>query len=417
MAINLRLPDFIPGLLVPPEANLVLTIGIHFLILALYTLTITSHPRTLALVRIVLCGPATYAFWIYAFHPFIAPRRSVETGLAVVGMYGIMRVVDTCLVDLVVGVHSPPRWVVDGKVAPLPTTFLGRLGYAVDYLFSLRGTSMFKNTTWDWIAPSTKRRLPSPSTPRSVFIRNAAWSLFKQYIVLDALDTLNKSRIWDTTLAHPVTDGGLSILQQLAFAFSVCAGTALSISIPATLVAILSVACGAPVEAWPPMFDAPFSAVSLADFWTRRWHSLFRRVFDRLSLGILHGLDKVHAPLPARLRKPLRAAIIFALSTTLHLLLLYRLPTSDTHYHPTFFDRSTMMFFLSQPVALLVERTIVEPLAGGTGSVTRCWAWAWLLCSGRWWADVWVRRGLWDQGEKVVGYSIIRGVWSGHWTP
>ncbi|KAG8730807.1 hypothetical protein FRC10_002348 [Ceratobasidium sp. 414] len=371
MAINLRLPDFIPGLLVPPEANLVLTVGIHFFIPALYTLTITSHPRTLALVRIVLCGPATYAFWVYAFHPFIAPRQSVETGLAVVGMYWIMRVVDTCLVDLVVSVHSPPRWVVDGKVVPLATTFLCRLGYAVDYLFSLHGTSMYKNTTWDWIALSTKRRLPSPSTPKIVFLRHASWLLFKQYIVLDALDMLNKSRIWNTTVVRPVTDGGLRIPQQLVFAFSVCAGTALSISIPATLVAILCVACGALVEAWPPMFDAPFSAVSLmADFWTRR-------VFDRLSLGILHGLDRLHAPLPINLREPLRVAIIFGLSTTLHLLLMYRLPTSDTHYHPTFFDRSTILFFLSQPVALFIERTIVEPLAGRNVWVT--W----------WWADVW----------------------------
>ncbi|KAG9075723.1 hypothetical protein FRC06_009923, partial [Ceratobasidium sp. 370] len=143
MAVNLRLSDFIPGLLVPPEANLVLTFGIHFLIFALYTLTITSHPRTLALV---------------------------------------------------VGVHFPPRWIVNGKVAPLPTTFLGRLGYAVDYLSSLRGTSMFKNTTWDWIAPSTKPCLPSPSTPRMVFLPTASWSQFKQYTVLDALDTLSKSR-------------------------------------------------------------------------------------------------------------------------------------------------------------------------------------------------------------------------------
>ncbi|KAG9084824.1 hypothetical protein FRC06_003880 [Ceratobasidium sp. 370] len=192
MAANLRLPDFIPGLLVPPEGNLVLTVGTYFLIFALCTLTITSHPRTLALVRIVLSAPATYAFWVYAFQPFIAPRRSVDTGLAVVGMYGIMLAVDTCLVDLVVGVHSPQLWIIDGKVAPLPTTFLGRLGYAVDCLFSLRGTIMFKNTTWDWLVPSTKRRLPSPSTPR---IYPPSWSLFKQYILLDMLDVLSKFRI------------------------------------------------------------------------------------------------------------------------------------------------------------------------------------------------------------------------------
>ncbi|QRW25196.1 short chain dehydrogenase [Rhizoctonia solani] len=417
MGIDLRLGDFIPGLLVPPEANIHLTIGIHFLLAALYTLTITSHPRAFTLVRIVLGIPAGYIFYLYAFYPYETPTRGVDIGLAVVGLYGIMRVIDTCIVDLLVGVHTPPRWVVDGKVLPLPTSFFGRLGYSIDYLLSLRGTSIFKNTTWDWIVPSTKRRMPSPKTSRLVFLASASWSLFKQYLIYDALDTLNKSRIWDNRLPHPITDGGLNIFEQLTFAFSVCAGTALSISFPATMVAIFAVACGAPVEAWPPMFDAPFSAVSLADFWTRRWHSLFRRVFDRLSLGIIHGLEKIHAPLPSHLRKTLRAILIFALSATLHLFLMYRLPISDTHHHPSFLDRSTLFFFLSQPFALLVEKTVIEPLSGGNIWVTRCWAWGWLLCSGRWWADVWVRRGLWDPKEKVVGYSVARRLLKGTWSP
>ncbi|KAH7329810.1 membrane bound O-acyl transferase family-domain-containing protein [Rhizoctonia solani] len=415
MGVDLRLGDFIPGLLVPPEANIHLTIGIHFLLVSLYTLTITSRPRTFALVRFAFGIPAGYIFYLYAFYPYETPTRGVDIGLAVVGLYGIMRVLDTCIVDLLVGVHTPPRWVVDGKVLPLPTTFFGRLGYSIDYLLSLRGTSIFKNTTWDWITPSTKRRMPSPATPRMTFLASASWSLFKQYLVYDALDTLNKSRLWDNQLPHPITDGGLGVLEQLAFAFSVCAGTALSISFPATLVAIFAVACGAPVEAWPPMFDAPFSAVSLADFWTRRWHSLFRRVFDRLSLGIIHGLEKIHTPLPSHLRKTLRAILIFGLSATLHLFLMYRLPISDTHHHPSFFDRSTLLFFLSQPFALLVEKMAIEPLSGGNVWVTRCWAWGWLLCSGRWWADVWVRRGLWDPKEKVVGYSVIRRLLYGTW--
>ncbi|KAF8447202.1 hypothetical protein L210DRAFT_3440470 [Boletus edulis BED1] len=34
---------------------------------------------------------------------------------------------------------------------------------------------------------------------------------------------------------------------------------------------------------WPPMFDAPWFATSLSDFWGRRWHQLLRRTF--LFLG------------------------------------------------------------------------------------------------------------------------------------
>jgi hypothetical protein len=131
----------------------------------------------------------------------------------------------------------------------------------------------------------------------------------------------------------------------------------------------------------------------------------------------MHGLEKLHSPLPPHLRKTLRAALIFLLSGVFHLLLMYRLTTSETHLHPTFFDRSTLLFFLSQPVALLIERTVIEPLAGGNVWVTRCWAWAWLLFSGRWWADVWVRRGSWDHAEQVVGYSVVRGLLKGQWIP
>lgn len=122
-------------------------------------------------------------------------------------------------------------------------------------------------------------------------------------------------------------------------------------------------------------------------------------------------------PLPAHLRKTVRAVTIFGLSTMLHLLLMYRLPTSETHHHPAFFDESIMKFFLSQPIALLAEKFIVQPLSGGNLWVTRIWAWTWMLYSGRWWADVWVRRGMWDQGEKVVGYSLVRGLWNGNWIP
>jgi len=30
---------------------------------------------------------------------------------------------------------------------------------------------------------------------------------------------------------------------------------------------------------WPPAFDAPWRATSLSDFWGRRWHQFFRRIF------------------------------------------------------------------------------------------------------------------------------------------
>ncbi|CAE6450908.1 unnamed protein product [Rhizoctonia solani] len=417
MTIDLRLQYFMPGIRIPSEANVHLTIGIQFLLAAFYTLTITSQPRITAIIRLLLGLVAGSIFYYCTFHPYGAPTRGTDTAIATIGLYGIMRVIDVCIVDLLVGVNSPPRWVVDGKLLPLPTNFRQRFAYAIDYLTTLQGTSMFKNTTWDWMAPSLKRRLSSPITPRTTFLKNSLVSLFKNYLIYDTLDAFNKHRIWDCSQLYPITNGGLSIPEQLLAAFSVCVTTSLSISISAIIVSIISVACGAPVEAWPPMFNRPFTATSLEDFWTCRWHSLFRRTFDRLSLGVLGAVERITGPLPLRFRKFLRVTTIFGLSAFLHLLLMHRLPTSETHYHPAFFDRSILAFFLSQPLALLLERAVVHPLSGGNVWVRRAYAWAWLLYSGRWWADVWIRRGMWDQEEKVVGYSLVRGLWNGNWIP
>lgn len=36
-------------------------------------------------------------------------------------------------------------------------------------------------------------------------------------------------------------------------------------------------------EQWPPMFDAPWLATSLADLWGKKWHSLFRQTFVEIG--------------------------------------------------------------------------------------------------------------------------------------
>ncbi|CEL61565.1 hypothetical protein RSOLAG1IB_10128 [Rhizoctonia solani AG-1 IB] len=258
-----------PAILIPPEAHVHLTIGIQVLLAATFTLAITSQPRLTAAIRLLLGTLSASIFYYCTFHSYNAPTRGTDTAIATVGLYGIMRVIDICVVDLLVGVNSPPRWVVDGKVLPLPTTFYERLAHALDYLTTLQGTSIFKSTTWDWMPLSAKRRVLPASTPRTTFLRQAFISLFKNYLVYDALDAFNKHRLWDCRQLHPITNGGLSIPEQLVAAFSVCVTTSLSISISAHIVSIIAVACGAPVEAWPPMFNRPFSAVSLEDFWTQ----------------------------------------------------------------------------------------------------------------------------------------------------
>ena len=59
--------------------------------------------------------------------------------------------------------------------------------------------------------------------------------------------------------------------------------SALGILISYTILSIICVALGSPPSTWPPIFTSPFSATSLGDFWSHRWHAIFRRNFDRLS--------------------------------------------------------------------------------------------------------------------------------------
>jgi len=85
--------------------------------------------------------------------------------------------------------------------------------------------------------------------------------------------------IFDETLPFLVRYLRASIISTFA-AFGIYAveqmGYDLS-TIPAILV------LGQDPAQWPPVFDAPWRATSLSDFWGRRWHQWFRRAF--LVLG------------------------------------------------------------------------------------------------------------------------------------
>jgi hypothetical protein len=103
---------------------------------------------------------------------------------------------------------------------------------------------------------------------------------------------------------------------------------------------------------------------------------------------------------------------------------MYRIrPPTATANEITFLERETLLFFLLQPVGMLLEVTVVKPLSKGFLNnkpeyvviFTRIWTWVWLLWTGRYWSDVWIRHGLWAPSERVVGYSLVRGLLYGEW--
>lgn len=406
--IDFRLTGFFPALLVPLESHIPITIGLNLLAIANFTLT---YPNSILsfLTRLFLAPFAIQQFVQYAYGVYDTPGAEIDVGLAVVGIYGIMRVLETTFVSM--ADSEPARWVVTstGERLPLPTTFVGRVAYALDATTSLRGTSLFADTHWDWAPRALLQQAATQSLPRWAFVRTRFASLLTQFLAIDAVDSIAKSRSWARAPPNPYPITSLPLHEQLIFSLCVCLQTALSISVPQTMVAILAVAAGLDSAGWPAMFDAPFAGTtSLREFWTRRWHLIFRRVFGRLARAV-----------------PLfpRAVTIFAFSALLHMLLMYRI---DMHVpysvDPTrvFFDTSILKFFLSQPLGLFIEAFVVLPLIGRLPTewqknAGRIWAWTWMVWAGRYWSDVWIHRGFWLPQERMVGWSVVRGMLYGQW--
>ncbi|KIM25043.1 hypothetical protein M408DRAFT_329850 [Serendipita vermifera MAFF 305830] len=414
--IDLRLGGFFSGLEVPSASAPAVTAAFAFLLLAIFTLTLERSPANIT-GRFILCALSSYWFYQYG-HAYEAPTRSVESGVSIISAYGIFRTIETSFGYLF---EPLPRWVINGDIQNTPVGFTERCMWSLDLLLSMRGTSFFKNTHWDF-APAALID-PKHNKPKWTFVRERLFSLLAQIFLMDVFDTTVKAQAWPVMpeSLYPITT--LSPPFQLYYAVCVCMMTALSMNINYTAHSLGAVALGSPSAGWPPLFQDPFHASSLQAFWTHKWHSSFRRVFLMISST---AVDASRSFIPnRRARSAFRGLCIFALSCIMHLALMYRI--RPPHLSPAeinFVERETLLFFLLQPVGMLLEVVLVKPIATyafgenteGRIRCTRVWAWAWLLWTGRYWSDVWVRHGMWGVKERVVGYSIVRGVLHGNWT-
>lgn len=432
---------FLPTIQTPTSSGLPSQVGSVCLLIA--SITLTYRSRLATALRVLLFAPILYCgyYITYGDHPI--PNRPVSMGMTVLGLFGIMKAFDICLVSLLDS--QPPMWIHEGKQVPLPTTLVGRIAYGFDLVsrnvvtfnnklmlvkFStVRGASWFSGHSWDWAPKFVASYTPGTKSRTAWFARSFGLLAF-YYVVSDVFDTINHSREWSPFDQHPVTM--LLMPQQLLFSFSLCVCTLLGIAIPITIYSIIFVALGSSPASWAPMFDHPFAATSLQDFWTRRWHHIFRRVFDRMVLPFMVLLPK---STPPSVRRVVRAVIIFGFSASFHLVLVERMLTTPTNATSltknlhgdgkarpvwAFIDSSTLQFFLYQPVGLFIERIILTPVANRfPGSsrifIHRMWVWVWLLWTGRFWADAWVRGGMWAEDEGYVGWSPLRGVLFGQW--
>ncbi|KAI9322784.1 hypothetical protein BX666DRAFT_658842 [Dichotomocladium elegans] len=69
--------------------------------------------------------------------------------------------------------------------------------------------------------------------------------------------------------------------------------------------------------AMPPMFDSPWKATSLRDYWSNRWHQFYNTCFYRLAFKPVRRIcDKI--PLLRPFRRALPTLAVFALSASRH---------------------------------------------------------------------------------------------------
>lgn len=439
----------IPGLAVPDEAQPSFFLGYGLIFLSIFTTTYNNP--LLKYVRLALAPPALWALWDYAFSGKYGPtiKQNIDMGMALLAIYGGLKIGEVCVFPLwLKEAQVWPQWVnleekrkeptgkangavangvkgvkkTDGgkqhEIIPFNPTLSGRMAYAYDQL-SVRGSSWFRGRAWDFAPNAVLSQSPTP-LPQFTFIIQSLLKVIECYIILDAIETVVYAHTWNTLDPRPITGVGMPIWKQFVLAFCVCVHTGMTISLPYGVAALLTSFAGAPSTAWPPMFDSPFAARSLAEFWSQKWHAIFRRVFDVWSYAILSIIPTSALHLKSRGRKFLRAVIIFLLSYTLHLFLLWAVPPNPAYPPKQFFNLQAAKFFIAQPIGLSIELLVVFPLTTGLSepwktTIRRTFAWGWLLFGGRYWSDAWYSGGQMGFKERYILYSPIRGLLWGNW--
>lgn len=201
-----------------------------------------------------------------------------------------------------------------------------------------------------------------------------------------------------------IFDPTLGPLARWAFAalYTLCAGVVVYTNVDilyhfATLVG--RVLLRQPAWQWPPLSDRPWTATSVEDFWSFRWHQFLRHVF------VVYGAR----PGGALLGRPGALLGAFAVSAVMHDLGMWALGRGT--------EFSTAGgFFLLMGVGTALERAF----KGLTGRrVGGFWGWAWTMAWTVGWGtlmiDAWARRGLvacdfcpdWLRPGKLVIDTIV----------
>lgn len=98
---------------------------------------------------------------------------------------------------------------------------------------------------------------------------------------------------------------------------------------------------------WPPMLNRPWAATSLTQFWSREWHSVFRRIFVFYTDLVMRFVRSRFVMSP-KVKAAVTIMFVFLMSALLHDFGLYLYQRQHT--------LRTVLFFLIQGPAIILEQ-------------------------------------------------------------
>ncbi|KAI0071667.1 hypothetical protein K474DRAFT_1668788 [Panus rudis PR-1116 ss-1] len=228
---------------------------------------------------------------------------------------------------------------------------------------------------------------------RGPFLRSAAYTCFTSVLTIDIIQTflISLPRIGSYY-------GGTIFLPELSPVPRYALSTLIHILVGKIIICALEgwyslatfIAVGflehSPAS-WPPLFDQPWKADSLHDFWNKRWHQLLRRTF--IVLGGIPGRAVAG-----------RAGLVFGTFLASGLYHEYSMYLVNRG-----FDHRTTMFFVMQAAGILAEeafrRFTGRRVSGWPG---RIWTMISIIGLGQLSTDAWLSRGL--AGAHFLSESI-----------
>ncbi|KAI6046704.1 membrane bound O-acyl transferase family-domain-containing protein [Pisolithus marmoratus] len=276
-------------------------------------------------------------------------------------------------------------------VRPTPSIFID----ALDLATNLRGVG------WNW---SEGLRLPPETRPTSR-LRFAIYVLLSalyhsficgtlhtatQAFAPEAFTALSGGTIFDDTLPPLIRYTRSSII-SIIVAFDIYAGMQMAYDI-CSFIGVMIVRQD-PAQ-WPPVFDEPWKATSLHDFWGYRWHQIMRRLFIVLGgwpLGFVFG----------------RVGYLFGaflVSGIYHIVSVAVLNRSVEWW--------CMVFsFEMMAVGVIIEHVFTKMTGKRVGGwVGNAWTIAWLLLWGNRMINALARGGLFASTAPIGTAAAVEGV-------